>query len=160
MGIRTLTSFVRKEGHFSHVILSKVARKLIIDGIALCYALHWDCEIKYSDYYEFYDEIVEFFKRLKSIGIEAYVVIDGIDYTDEKAETISGRCLQHLSLIEETNTKQYVKFDNVLSSFAAVVFVDALRENGIKFFVADGEADGVIASLANHLCCPVLNKRL
>ncbi len=37
------------------------------------------------------------------------------------------------------------------------VFLDAARECGVRCFVADGEADQSIVSLANHLHCPVLS---
>ena len=155
MGIPKLTAYMKNNGHFSLVTLRQVASKLVIDGYALCYALH--CGIKCGDYYEFYDRIVEFFKQLKSIGVEAYVVVDGIDYENRKEEEVRNRLNDRLKLLMrmESQRDQLVGSESFLPSLAKVVFVDALRENGIKFFVADGEADRDIASLANHLHCPV-----
>ncbi len=158
MGIPKLTSYMRNNGHFTRVILRQVASKLVIDGYALCYALH--CGVKCGDYYEFYDRIVDFFKQLKCIGIEAYVVVDGIDYENMKEDTSRDRLLERLKFLVEVNSQrdQVKKLERFLPSLAKVVFVDALRENGIKFFVADGEADRDIASLANHLHYPVFGR--
>ena len=156
MGIPKLTTYMRDNEHFTHVILRQVASKLVIDGSSLCYALH--CGIKCGDYYEFYGRIVEFFKQLKCIIVEAYVVVDGIDYENKKDKS-TDRLLGRLKLFKrkESQHDQLVGCESFVPSLAKVVFIDALRENNVKFFVADGEADRDIASLANHLRCPVLS---
>ena len=158
MGIPKLTAYMRNYGHFTRVILKKFASKLVIDGFSLCYALH--CGIVCGDYKEFYQEIVKFFEGLKCIGVEAYVVVDGIDYENKKeVSNDRNRLTGRLKLLQrkEYQRDQLVGCESFLPSLAKVVFIDALRENDIKFFVADGEADRDIASLANHLQCPVLS---
>ncbi len=142
MGIPKLTAYMREKGHFRTTVLREVASKLVIDGFGLCYALH--CKIKCGDYYEFYHEVKGFFERLKYIGIEeTYVVIDGIDYENVKAATNNKRLLRRLKLLQkmECQRERLAGCEAFLPFLAKVVFVDALCENGIKFFVADGEAD-------------------
>ncbi len=46
--------------------------------------------------------------------------------------------------------------NSVLPLFAKAVFIDALRDFGIPFVVADGDGDPDCVALANHLECPVL----
>ncbi len=158
MGIPKLTTYMRENSHFRSVILRDVASELVIDGFGLCYALHRG--IKCGDYYEFYDKLIDFFKQLKIIGVKAYVVIDGIDYENVKAATNKKRLSSRLKLLQkmECQRERVAGCEPFLPFLAKVVFVDALYENGIKFFVADGEADRDIVSLANHRKCPVLSK--
>ncbi len=158
MGIPKLFCYMRENGLFSSVILRDVASKLVIDGFGLCYALHRG--IKCGDYYEFYDKVVKFFKQLKIIGVEAYVVFDGIYCENKDTATDKSRLVRRLELLQkmECQRERLAGSESFLPFLAKVVFVDALRENGINFFVADGEADRDIVSLANHLSCPALSK--
>ncbi len=76
-------NYLQENGHIESVVLRTVSSKIVIDGSCLCYRLF--SGIGCSDYFEFYEKVVDFFGMLKSIGIEAYVVVDGIDYENEKA---------------------------------------------------------------------------
>ncbi len=157
MGIRTLTAYMKEMGHFESVTLRKVSSRIVIDGFSLPYKLF--CGIGWGDYYEFYEKVVNFFTMLKSIGIEAYVVVDGIDYENEKAATSDDRVLQRLRMLSraESQIEQLKKNEMIVPNLAKIVFVDAVRKTiGARFFVADGEADRDVVSLANHLGCPVL----
>ncbi|XP_064400537.1 protein asteroid homolog 1-like [Halichondria panicea] len=157
MGIRTLTTYMNEKGHFEFVTLKKVSSRIVIDGFSLSYQLF--CGIGWGDYCEFYEKVLDFFTMLKSIGIEAYVVVDGIDYENEKAATSDDRVLQRLRMLSRAKSQieQLKKNKMIVPNLAKVVFVDAVRKTiGARFFVADGEADRDVVSLANHLGCPVL----
>ncbi len=157
MGIPTLTTYVMKENrHIESVILRKISSKIVIDGFCLCYRLF--SGISCSDYFEFYEKVVDFFEMLKSLGIEAYVVVDGIDYENEKASTNEERLERHLKELSrvESRIEKLTNNEVYLPTMAKKVFVDSVRKTGVKFFVADGEADRDVVSLANHVGCPVL----
>ena len=156
MGIPTLSTYMKENRHFESVVLKKISSKIVIDGFCLCYKLFHG--IKCSDYFEFYEKVLDFFAMLKSIGIEAYVVVDGIDYENEKAATNKKRLERNLKELSrvESRIEKLTNKEVFVPILAKKVFADSVCETGVKFFVADGEADRDVVSLANHLCCPVL----
>ena len=114
-----------------------------------------------GDYREFYDFVKHYFEELEKLKIEAYVVIDGVDQDHSKEATYRDRCERRIEQMcsffrqEATCSTQHTI---VSPLFTKMVFIDALRDTRVKFFVADGEADSDIVSLANHLECPVLGR--
>ena len=46
---------------------------------------------------------------------------------------------------------------NIIPLFAEIVFCETLKEKGVKFVYADGDADSDIASIANYYSCPVVS---
>ncbi len=156
MGIPTLTTYMKENGHIESVILKEMSSKIVIDGFCLCYKLFRG--IKCRDYFEFYKKVFDFFGMLKSIGIEAYVVVDGIDYNNEKAKTNMKRLKRNLEELRRVESRIEMLTNNEIfvPPLAKKVFADSVCEAGVKFFVADGEADRDVVSLANHVGCPVL----
>ncbi len=159
MGIPKLTGFIT---HNFQAWQSMIVRgDLVIDGSSLCYNLyfqHYKWELG-GEYCEFYGTVRQYFKELNSLSIQAYVVMDGMDFDDSKKVSQDKRCQQKIERISamqsgrgESRTVQF----SLIPLFAKSVFLDAARECGVSCFVADGEADQSIVSLANHLHCPVL----
>ena len=154
-----MTGFVKHnyEWKFKNVSRSK----LVIDGYSLCYHLYsenhgWQLG---GEYQEFYETVTKYFRQLHKMGIVPYVVIDGINHDNSKYSTFIERCEQKIERIanmkfEGTTTVS----ESVLPLLAKMVFVDAVRDLDLKFFVADGEADQDVVALANHLCCPVMGR--
>ncbi len=79
--------------------------------------------------------------------------MDGIDINQTKVATIRQRIIARNRIIAKLEPKR----ESVAPLFLIHVFLDALREMRLKFYVADGEADRDIMSLANHFKCPVLS---
>ncbi len=155
MGIHKLTSFVRKANCSKLLYLTR-GSKIVIDGFGLCYKLH--CGILSGDYCQFYDKVVTYLSSLTKDGLEVYVVIDGVDYDNKKVETDRHRDVKRLHRLWKVNSdleEISSPFEITISYMAKIVFTDAVRNSGVQYFVADGEADRDVVSLANHLCCPV-----
>ena len=158
MGIRKVTGFVKHNYEWKYTI---VRGKVVIDGYSLCYHLYsenheWEMG---GEYHEFYKTVTKYFRQLQQMGIVPYVVIDGIDHDNSKYSTVVERCEQKIERIanmkfEGTSTVA----EAVLPLLAKTVFVDAVRDFELDFFIADGEADQDVVSLANHLRCPVLGR--
>ena len=154
MGIPKLTKFVKEHYHWKSLRVQR-GSKIVIDGYSLCYTLYyrhhkWQLG---GDYCEFYETVSEYFKSLNQLGIVPYIVVDGIDYNNKKLSTTKCRLEQKLEVM--AGRKYGIA---VLPLFAKSVFVDALRDLGLNFYVANGEADQDVVSLANHFGCPVLGK--
>ncbi len=155
MGVKKLTTFIEDKYEWEYITLRD--KKLVIDGFALCFTLYF---AYYSntwyyggDYHEYYGRVCSFFANLQKNKIDTYVVMDGIDIDQTKRKTTLKRTQdknKEIAKLEITNKK-------VSPLHLIQVFLDVLREKEIKFFVADGEADPEIASLANHFRCPVLS---
>ena len=153
MGIPNLTSFVKEHYQWKSVLVQR-GRKIVIDGYSLCYTLysqHHDWQLG-GDYSEFYTTVSKYFQDLKKLEIVPYIVVDGIDYDNHKLSTTKSRLEQRLEVMAGRQSRN----DSVLPLFAKSVFVDALRDLGLNFYVANGEADQDVVSLANHFGCPVL----
>ena len=139
MGIPGLTSYINSLGTLWTEINLKNT-KLVIDGSCLCHYLYasngLDCRCG-GQYQEYYDVVVSFFDALISNGVETYVVFDGThDPSGKKLETL------------KAGAKERVKTSNALSKsaddrlfllplLARHVFVDALRNRGVKFVFSD-----------------------
>ena len=137
MGVRGLTSYINSIGTLWTQIDLKNT-KLIIDGSCLCHYLYYsnglDCRCG-GQYQEYYDAVVSFFDALVSNGVEAYVVFDGAhDPSDKKLETRIARTNER---VRKSNALSMSADDFLLPLLARHVFVDALRNRGVKFVFSD-----------------------
>ena len=168
MGIRGLTSFVDKHYVWQSVPISSIER-LVIDGNNLCYNLYYRNGLEWSlggDYPGFFKIVKTFFEKLQGLHIGLYVILDGIDYKGEKTATVHQRKLQHYERICKNHCQAEHKMgaangrsaseDGVLPLLGRMVFIDALREAGVTYLIADEEADAEIVAVANFYQCPVL----
>ena len=122
-----------------------------------------------------------FIDSLLMSGIEPIVIFDGIDFTRNKGSTMIKRkknarhCI--LNIIDnaggtpaQTSTASSASAatqapassvpaanSNVIPLFTDMVFCETLKEKGVQFVYADGDADSVIASIANYYSCPVVS---
>ena len=157
MGIPKLAYFMKEKKHFVSINLRHSKRKIVIDGYSLCYRLH--SGFVSTEYCEFYSIVVSYFQELAHTGIEAYVVVDGVDYENRKLGTDIDRCRERIERLARAGSlvELIPPHNRTLPLLAKLVFVDAIRDTkSVKFFVADGEADRDVVSLANHLGCPVV----
>ena len=139
MGIPGLTSYINSIGTLWTQIDLKNT-KLIIDGSCLCHYLYYsnglDCRCG-GQYQEYYDAVVSFFDALVSNGVEAYVVFDGAhDPSDKKLETLKARAKER---VETSNALSKSADDRLflLPLLARHVFLEALRNRGVKFVSSD-----------------------
>ena len=139
MGVRGLkTHFKAFPKLWTEIYLKNT--KLIIDGSSLCNNLYssngLDCRCG-GQYREYYDAVVSFFDALVSNGVDAYVVIDGAyDPSDKKFETHKERAYDR---VQKSNvlSKSAICRQFLLPLLAKHVFVDALRNRGVKFVFSD-----------------------
>ncbi len=152
MGILKLKSYIEKTGLIVQTNIRNMS-SIVIDGYALCYKLHLGVES--GDYWQFYEKVIAFLSGLNR-EIEVYVVIDGVDYENRKMETSRRRDMQRFRRLWHFDPQvKHSDFEIVISFMAKTVFIDAVCDSSVKYFVADGEADRDVVSLANHLHCPV-----
>uniref|UniRef100_A0A3P9DS28 Asteroid domain-containing protein n=1 Tax=Maylandia zebra TaxID=106582 RepID=A0A3P9DS28_9CICH len=138
---------------------------LIIDGNALYYSLYYTSDPKLDqrcggDYPGFKHEVCKFFKTLQDCEVNPYVILDG-DSGPEKHEHNVSRLkykLKKAKTVAETEPDGTVpETCNVLPPLVKDVFIEILREKGIKFKVCLGEADPEVVSEANQQQCAVLS---
>lgn len=161
MGIPRFTSFV--DNNFTGWLREEIKGKLVIDGFSLCYHLYsydWSHGGQYSEYR---DNVAHCFISMTQSGISPIVVLDGVDYKEEKVETIMKRRNNAVKTVHKhtsSNQKRQreVLVDGVLPPLTYRVFLMVMMELNIKFIVADGEGDTTIYELANMYSCPVLSK--
>ena len=161
MGISRLTSFV--DNNFTGWQRQEIREHLIIDGFSMCYNLYSFDWSHGGQYPEYRDKLTDFFISLNRSGITPIVVMDGIDFKEEKTETILKRRNEVIKIIHKhtANTQKRnieAVVDGVLPSLAIDVFMKLMIELNVTFIVADGEGDTVIYELANAYCCPVLSQ--
>ena len=134
-------------------------KRLVIDGSNLCYKLYcrnghkW---VKGGDYPGFHSTVTAFFDQLRKHGICLDIILDGIDYKEEKTATHRERQEQRFEQIQREQVSRADSEASVLPLFARLVFVDALQDADLPFRIADGEADAEIVAVANFYGCPVL----
>ncbi|XP_011407600.1 PREDICTED: protein asteroid homolog 1-like [Amphimedon queenslandica] len=161
MGIKGLTTYMQKNYKWKEIGKDSPLRgPLLVDGMSCCYSLNDGIDWTYGGQYKEFDQKCRaFLTNLKESGIEPTLVFDGVDYKGEKAPVILKRrketaeCIQSLLLYGS-----YPKHGrSCLPVFAKVVFMEVLKEFGIPFIVADGDADNLTVSIANFYGCPVLS---
>ena len=160
MGIPRLTSFVNN--NFTGWQRKEIEGNLIIDGNNLCHSLYSFDWSHGGQFPEYQDKVILFFTSLKHSGITPIVVMDGIDYKEEKCDTVFDRrnamiktIHRHTANVQKRNIEAVG--DGVLPSLAYNVFFSVMIELEVKFIVADGEGDDWIYRLASRYSCPVLS---
>ena len=141
----------------------------MIDGNNLCYNLYSRNCLEWfrgGDYPGFFKIVKTFFETLRELRIDFYVILDGVDYKEEKTATVLQRKLQSYERIRKNQCQGEHKMDaanrrsasedGVLPLLGGLVFIDALRDAGVTYCIADGEADAEIVAVANFYQCPVL----
>lgn len=172
MGIPGLDQFMkaRSVARNAVTIAGETEKCLVIDGNGLCYFLYKTIDWKYGGQYpEFRGAIIHFFRALLESNIAPVVVFDGIDYEHGKEEEKLRRrrstiqdIHRELSGIRDqrpTHKSNAKRLVYVLPALALQVLSQTLQEAPeIEVHFADGEADPVVASLANRYNCPVLGE--
>ena len=160
MGIPRLTSFIDR--NFAGWKREKITGHLVIDGFGLCYYLYSFDWRHGGQYPQFHNCIVEFFESLRLSDIEPIVVYDGVDYRQEKVKTTMKRRKELVLTIHrhvrDSLSRQGDVGCEVLPMLAIEEFQYTLSNIHVKQVVVDGEADMVIAQVANYYACPVLSK--
>ncbi|XP_028395554.1 protein asteroid homolog 1-like isoform X2 [Dendronephthya gigantea] len=163
MGVRGLTSYVNSLPCGKHAVWKFYKLQdtnLIIDGCGLYYYIYAsnDLNMKYGGQYEqLQDKVREFVAKLRSNNVLPYVVIDGIMAKDEKKfDTYLKRKQDCVKRMKAMWSSRSSTSDMVIPRLAQIAFVQVLEELGVKYAVADFEADCEIASLANELDAPVM----
>jgi len=161
MGIPRFTSFV--DNNFTGWLKEEIKGNLVIDGYSLCYHLYsydWSHGGQYSEYR---NNVMHCFISMGQSGITPIVVMDGVDFKEEKVETVTKRRNNAIKTIHKhTSSNQRrqreVMVDGVLPPLTLKVFFMVMQELKVNFIVADGEGDKTIYELANMYSCPVLSK--
>lgn len=141
MGVRGLTSYINSIGSlWTQIELRNT--KLVIDGPGLCNYLYMDTGFDRQcggQYEEFYHIVLSFFDALDSRAVKSFVVLDGAhDRSDKKLDTFKKRSEQRIQTGDALCNGRSPDGDVfVLPLLANLVFVQALRDRGIKFAVSD-----------------------
>ena len=160
MGIRGLTTFVDVDRRYAwDTVPIGSIKRLVIDGNSLCYNLYHrnghECFLG-GDYPEFYRTVGTFFGKLQALHLGFDIILDGIDYKNEKTATVCQRREETYAQIRQHQRGRPVSEESVLPLLANLVFMDALQDADIPFHIVDGEADPEIVAVANFHGCPVL----
>ena len=158
MGINKLTAFVNEFARWRRV--EGVSGRLVVDGNNL---LHEQHNMEWSNggqYREFQIAVKQFYSKLLGSGITPIVIFDGV-HEEEKSSVLMRRKKDLLDIIHARitdNASREMKCKGrILPPLCSEVYRMALHDLNIQFYVADGEADVVIARVANHFSCPVLS---
>ena len=172
MGIRCLTTFVTEK--FTRWKKGPVRGELIIDGHSLSHKFN---EVAHADMYggnymSLAKEIENFLVTLMKYEIKPFLVFDGTT-DDKKKVTLVSRTHERLetAVAVAAKTSSSGNHDGAPSrtpSFgehivkpilASYIVIDTIKRvlGGDCLFVADGDADIDITSLAIHHRCPVLS---
>ena len=154
--VRGLTGFVDKRWDWKPIDLSG---DLVLDGYALCHELYGQNDGYGGDYVTFAKRVTRFLRCLKKNGIKPYVVFDGVDIDQRKRETHNKRRKQNAErafLLFQGQLHTRVDYLPYLGRLAMIEIVaNVLGEE--QLYVADGDADAYIASIANDRKCPVVS---
>ena len=160
--VRGLATFVEK--NFRGWKSVRPRGPLIIDGYSLCHELYLHSgadNVHSGDYVSFSKYIVRFLTCLLQNQIKPYVVFDGIDAEQSKKETHDKRRIENAQRVNNLlkGIPSTSRADYYLPYLARLVMMEAvLRVVGEEnLYVADGDADAIIASLAVSRRCPVLS---
>ena len=144
MGIPGLTTYIkdRKKLFFKDEVTIQ-DKPLIIDGSALMWMLLYDAPRREygGDYDAQNDYLNSFFKKVKRMKIEMFVLIDGGNNVELKLETTESRHRQQIERMTRFNNEgtnyRGVRGELPLPLFSASQFHEVLRENGIPFALCD-----------------------
>ena len=157
-----LTKFVEKNFRGWKTVRPK--GPLIVDGYSLCHELYLHSgadNVHGGDYVSFSKYIVRFLNCLLQNEIKPFVVFDGIDADQSKKETHDKRRKENAERVRDLlrGNAAPSRGDYYLPYLARLVMIEAvvrvLGEDNL--YVADGDADTVIATLAISRNCPVLS---
>ena len=132
MGVKNLTSFIydNKTALLQSVEISN--KKLVIDGTNLAYVLIGHLDRRHGGQYDvIYTTYRHFFRRMKELGVELIVIMDGISNIDTKMDTNLMRKnweVKSLAKIQETSDWKLP-----FPRFFEVIFADVLRDEEITF---------------------------
>lgn len=159
MGIPRFTSLV--DNTFTGWQREEITGHLVIDGYSLLHNLYSFDWSHGGQFPEYQGRVSDFFVNLTQSGIEPIVVLDGIDYREEKTRTTMKRrngaiktIHKHIANEQKRNIEAV---DDILPPLAFTVFVKVMTKLKVKFVVVDGEGDMWIHQLANAYSCPVLS---
>lgn len=160
MGVRGLSTFLsaREKFFVSHELKNT---EVVIDGNNLRYVLYkWCPGLNHcfgGDYDKYGDYIISFFHLLKSCGVKPTVVFDGgYDKTEVKLRTVMSRLREQAKNAVACTSATQAKIQ-VYPLMAKEMFIDIVKQLGVKVVQCSYEADDVIAHLAASLNCPVLS---
>ena len=169
MGIPKLTTFIHD--HFTQWKNKVVEGRLVVDGKNLCHHLYKSLDIPVEEthiwqyggqYPQFHKHVLGYFRQLKESNIKAIVVYDGIDYKEEKVKTTKKRKEEMISTLSAAMATGSTspRAPKPLPLLSLYEFQCTLSDPrlGVEQVVVDGEADIVIAQLANYYKCPVLSQ--
>jgi len=137
---------------------------LIIDGYSLCHELYFQSRadnVHGGDYVSFSKFIERFINCLIQNQIKPFVVFDGIDAEQSKKETHDKRRKENAERVQNLlrGIPASSRADYYLPYLARLVMIETvfriLGEENV--YVADGDADAIIATLAISRHCPVLS---
>ena len=157
-----LTTFVEKNFRGWKTVRPK--GPLIVDGYSLCHELYRHSgadNVHGGDYVSFSKYIERFLNCLLQNHIKPFVVFDGIDADQSKKGTHDKRRKENAQRVQDLlkGNPAPSRGEYYLPYLARLVMVEAVvrvlgEEN---LYVADGDADTVIATLAISQNCPVLS---
>lgn len=160
--MRGLATFVEK--NFRGWKTVRPRGPLIIDGYSLCHELYFQSgadNVHGGDYVSFSKFIERFINCLHLNQIKPFVVFDGIDAEQTKKETHDKRRKENAERVQNLlkGICASSRADYYLPYLARLVMIETIfRILGEKnVYVADGDADSIIATLAISRCCPVLS---
>ena len=160
--VRGLTTFVEK--NFRGRRRVRPQGPLIVDGYSLCHELYLHSgadNVHGGDYVSFSKYVVRFLNSLLQNQIQPFVVFDGIDADQSKKGTHDKRRMENAQRVRDLlqGRPASSRGDYYLPYLARLVMVEAVVSvlGEANLYVADGDADSVIASLAISRNCPVLS---
>ncbi|XP_019852353.1 PREDICTED: protein asteroid homolog 1-like [Amphimedon queenslandica] len=171
MGIRGITTYM-KQYYLKRRESIEVRGQLILDAMSICFAIHRNNHTDWlhgGQYWELRQSYKRFITSLLESGIEPIVIFDGLDYTRKKSgvmmerkksarQTISNFLDKPSSAVTgKAGLPHGSKSNDVIPLFSEAVFCETLRELGVCFIYADGDADSTIASFANNYFCSVVS---
>ena len=156
MGVRGLTSYIAKNSEKYLKPHELHDCNLVIDGDSLSSNLYkWTCTNSAfsGDYDHYYRSVIKFFQSLEQCNITPYVLLDG-GYLSKKLSTVKQRLRDKISTVKHINT---ISGMQLFPLMMREVFVEALKDIGVKVMRCIFEADDEVAILARKLNCPVLS---
>ncbi|XP_011404572.1 PREDICTED: protein asteroid homolog 1-like [Amphimedon queenslandica] len=155
MGIQGLTTLI-KHHYPSRTWRTVTPRgKLVLDGKNVSEIVIDKNWLHGGQYGEPRDHFIRFFRRLSDSGIDPIVIFDGVDYNREKSDTKLHRKKEKVKKVFNAILEDRIT-DSVVPIFTDIVFCETLKELGVEFIFADGDADRDTARIANHYNCPVV----
>ncbi len=161
MGIKGLTTFINKNFRGWKQANFKEWDHIVIDGHNVCCMLYrkslpWALGGEYNKF----SALIEEFFREYSFN-DPVVIFDGASSDQSKVTTVRRRreeCMSDMKAIqdEEAWDTSDTSSGRILPPLIIATFISTLEKLGIKYYIADGEADKEMAALANHYKCPVL----